>query len=83
MISVDQCRAGRALLDWSAQALADKAGIGVATVRRFEAGSAIAAGSLAAISDAMMSAGVTFIAAGESSPDGGEGARLTSPSSGG
>jgi len=36
-ITSGQIRAARALLRWSAQDLADKAGIGVATVRRCEA----------------------------------------------
>lgn len=33
-----QCRAARALLDWSQQQLADAAGIGVVTLRQFETG---------------------------------------------
>lgn len=76
MISVDQCRAARALLDWSAQKLADRAVVGVATVRRYEAGASIAAPSMAAIEDALSNAGITFIGTGEVSRDGGEGVRL-------
>ena len=36
MISICQIRAGRALLGWSAQDLADKSGVGVASIRRYE-----------------------------------------------
>lgn len=77
MISVDQCRAARALLDWSAQTLADHAGVGVATVRRYESGQAVAEASLTAIDAAFVSAGITLIASGDVSHDGGEGVRLT------
>lgn len=76
MISVEQCRAARALLDWSAQTLAERAGVGVATVRRYEAGSAIAPASLDTIEQAFTTAGVAFISAGEVSPGGGDGVRL-------
>jgi DNA-binding XRE family transcriptional regulator len=38
MISSAQCRAARGLLDWSQQELADKAQVGVVTVRQLEAG---------------------------------------------
>ncbi len=77
MISVEQCRAARALLDWSAQRLADEARIGVATVRRYESGVAIAEVSLSAIEDTLRTVGITFVAAGETSKGGGEGVRLS------
>ena len=76
MISIEQCRAARALLDWSAQMLADKAGVGVATVRRYESGHAVADASLTAIEAALAAAGITFIATGDVSRDGGEGVRF-------
>jgi transcriptional regulator with XRE-family HTH domain len=38
MVTPAQCRAARGLLDWSQQDLADKARIGVVTVRQLEAG---------------------------------------------
>jgi len=76
MISVDQCRAARALLDWSAQVLADKAGVGVATVRRYESGHTVADASLVAIEAALAAAGIAFIANGDVSRAGGEGVRF-------
>lgn len=77
MMKVEQCRAARALLDWSAQQLADHASIGVATVRRFESGSVVASSSVEAMIATLAAAGITFIAAGEASPNGGDGVRLT------
>jgi transcriptional regulator with XRE-family HTH domain len=38
MISPAQCRAARALLDWSQRLLAETARVGVVTVRQFESG---------------------------------------------
>lgn len=78
---MDQCRAARALLDWSAQSLANNAGVGVATVRRYESGHAVADASLVAIKQALVAAGVTFIAAKDVSCDGGEGVRFALPNS--
>ena len=38
MITPAQCRAARGLLDWSQEALAKSAGVGVVTIRQLEAG---------------------------------------------
>jgi transcriptional regulator with XRE-family HTH domain len=76
MLTVEQCRAARGLLGWSAQELADRGGFGVATVRRFESGQPVNAASLDRLTTTFTVAGVTFIAAGDRSDDGGEGVRL-------
>lgn len=77
-MNVEQCRAARALLGWSTNALAEAAGLGLATVRRFETNNTVQPGSIAAMKDALAAAGVVFINDGEASPDGGHGVRLTS-----
>lgn len=71
------------MLSWSMGDLAAAAGVGIMTLNRFESGQTIRPGSIDKIIAAFTAAGITFIAAGELSPVGGEGARLTSPSSGG
>ena len=79
MRSAEQLRAARALLDWSQDQLAEKSGVGVATVRRLEGQS----GKLRTYSEtlwklqtALEEAGVIFI----SEADGlGPGVRLASP----
>ena len=64
MISTDQVRAARALLRWSAQALANASGVGVATIRRMEVTDGVPSGqirSLLAIQSALEAAGVEFV----------------------
>lgn len=72
-----QCRAARALLGWSAEDLAAAAGIGVATVRRFESGGTVREGSIATIRETLERAGLEFIPIGGSSRKGGAGVRST------
>jgi hypothetical protein len=75
-LTVEQCRAGRALLNWSAADLASIADLSVITVKRFEGGQAVAASSLAKIADTLTSAGVLLIGDGETSVSGRAGVRL-------
>jgi transcriptional regulator with XRE-family HTH domain len=62
MINSAQCRAGRGLLAWSQQQLADAAGLGVVTVHQLEAGtSEPRRATLEVIKRAFENAGVEFI----------------------
>jgi transcriptional regulator with XRE-family HTH domain len=62
MITSAQCRAARGLLDWTQQELADRAGIGIVTVRQVEAGlSKPRRATLEVIKRAMEAAGIEFI----------------------
>ncbi|WP_260600478.1 helix-turn-helix domain-containing protein [Sphingomonas endolithica] len=67
----------RAALNWSIDDLAAAASVGRATVTRFENGTAARPETIKAISDAIREAGVTIIATGERSMNGGLGVRLT------
>ena len=73
MITKDQCRAARALIEWSRADLAEAAKVSERTITDFERGarSPINA-SLAAIAGALEEAGVEFILAN----GGGPGVRL-------
>lgn len=77
-LSINQCRAGRALLDWNIKDLAQAAGVGVMTVKRFETGKTVSAASIETLAAAFSDAGISFIAAGDVSAEAGEGARFTS-----
>ena len=73
MITPQQCRAARGLLDWSQQDLADKARIGIVTVRQLEAGGhEPRPATLEVVRRALEAAGVEFIDAN----GGGPGVRL-------
>jgi len=62
MITATQCRAARALLDWSQQELADRARVGIVTVRQLEGGKTQPRRStLDVIQRALEAAGVEFI----------------------
>lgn len=62
MLSPPQCRAARALLNWSQEQLAKRSSLGLSTVRNFEAARTIPVrNNLAAIRTALESAGVEFI----------------------
>jgi transcriptional regulator with XRE-family HTH domain len=75
-LTIEQCRAGRGLLNWSAQDLAKAAGLGVASVRRFEGGDPVHGDTLGKIAVAFEYAGVVLIDAGTASKPAGPGARL-------
>jgi transcriptional regulator with XRE-family HTH domain len=76
MITSDQCRAAWVLAGLSAIELAKKAGVGMATIKRFESGLAVQADTIEAITTALTEAGIAFIAAGQLSAEGGEGVRI-------
>jgi transcriptional regulator with XRE-family HTH domain len=62
MISPEQCRAARGLLNWSQQELADRAQVGIVTVRQLEAGQHEPRRStLDVVRRALEAAGVDFI----------------------
>ena len=63
MISGRQIRAARALLDWSGQYLADKCGISLKTLRRYEPKNGVPAGNtkvLESIESVLEGQGIVF-----------------------
>lgn len=71
MITSEQIRAARALIRWTAQILAEKSGIGVATIRRLELADGVPPGNvktLTAIKAALEDAGVEFVGSPEVQP---------------
>jgi len=76
MIAPEQCRAARALLDWSQQDLSESAAVGIVTVRQLEAGThRPRRATLDVIKRALEAAGVEFI----EENGGGPGVRLRKP----
>ena len=77
MMNAAQMRAGRALLEWSQQDLADRSGVSLPTIKRMEkVGPGRSAGdTVVAVEKALEAAGVQFI------PEngGGAGVRLAKP----
>lgn len=59
-----QCKMARAALGWSGKDLADAAGVGSATIARFELGSTVAKDNLAKLRKALEDAGIRFIDGG-------------------
>ena len=73
MLTPAQCRAARGLLQWRQEDLAEKAEVGIVTIRNFEKEkSATLKGSMLLIRNAFEKAGVEFIDAN----GGGPGVRL-------
>ena len=76
MITAAQCRAARALLEWSQQELADAAGVGVVTVHQLEAAaSKPRQATMDVIRRAFESSGIEFI----DENGGGQGVRFRKP----
>ena len=76
MLTREQCRAARGLLDWTQEELAERAGVSRSTVRGFESGQhELHRASTAMIRAALEAAGVIFIDPGEQ----GQGVRLNKP----
>ena len=76
MLTPEQCRAARGLLDWTQQHLADQARVGIVTIRLLEAGKTLPRrATLEVIQRAFESAGVELIGPN----GGGPGVRLRAP----
>ena len=76
MITPAQCRAARGLIDWSQSELAQRAGVGIVTIRQLEAGVHVPRRStIDVVRRALEAAGVKFIMEN----GGGPGVRLRKP----
>ena len=77
MITAEQSRAARGLLNWSQTELAEQSNLGQSTIRNFEAGRRLPGiNNLAAIRRAIEQAGVTVLDDNDTSDGGGAGVRL-------
>ncbi len=69
MMTPAQCRAARALLDWSQADLAARSGVGCSTIRSFEHGRhTLIRSNMAMLRATLETAGVVFIEAEEIGP---------------
>jgi predicted transcriptional regulator len=76
MVTPEQCRAARGLLGWSQGDLAEKAAVGIVTIRHLEAGAHVPRrATLDVIRRSFEAAGVEFI----DENGGGAGVRLRKP----
>jgi transcriptional regulator with XRE-family HTH domain len=71
-----QSRAARGILGWSVRDLAEKAGVGVNTVSRFENNGEAMHSTVGKMQAAMEAAGAIFIQSGAYQGDAGPGVRL-------
>lgn len=78
MLTPEQSRAARGLLDWSQTELAKQANLSESTVRDFEKGRRVPSpNNVLAIRNALERSGVSFVRDGFSSSEGGAGVRFT------
>jgi hypothetical protein len=71
LITSDQIRAARALLRWSSGDLAEKSGVGSATIKRMESMHGVPSGhvrTMLALKAALEAAGVEFLGRPDSAP---------------
>ena len=61
LISAIQCRAARALLDWTLRDLSGKSGVAVDTIRRLEKGEALHDRTNQALRETLQRAGIVFL----------------------
>ena len=82
MLEASQCRAARALLNWTQTDLAEKTSISAVSIRAFEKGGEMRASNLKLIRLSFEAAGLVFLDSG-ALLDGGPGVRLPKAQAGG